>query len=138
MSYREKATWIALITLILCFGSYFALLLSGMTPPRGPETVRLFAICVGAFGLLKFGLQFAARQTTPKAEQGPPDEREQLIEAKSHTIGFYLLATLVLALGVPGHLGHPVPDLLNFALADVVVSSAVVFVAQIVMFRRGV
>jgi hypothetical protein len=48
-----------------------------------------------------------------------------------------VLVALVLALGVPGHLGHPTPDLLNFALLDVVIAGMVVALAQIVMFRRG-
>ena len=43
----------------------------------------------------------------------------------------------MLALGIPGHLGHPTPDLLNFALLDVVIAGLAVAVAQIVMFRRG-
>jgi hypothetical protein len=43
----------------------------------------------------------------------------------------------ILGLGAPGHFGHPVPDLLNFALLDVVVAALVVAVAQIVMYRRG-
>ena len=48
-----------------------------------------------------------------------------------------VLTVLVLALAIPMHIGHPAPDLMNFALLDVVVAALVVAVAQIVMFRRG-
>lgn len=137
MSFREKCAWIALVSALVCFGAYFGLILTGIVPARGLATVHLFLICGIAFVALMVGLQLVAARTTPKDGRTPRDEREQLIQARSHTLGFYLLAALVLALGLPGHFGHPVPDLLNFALADVVVAGIAVSVAQIVMFRRG-
>jgi len=95
-------------------------------------------LCAGAFLALQIGLNAAAALTTPKDGRTPRDEREQLIQARSLSLGYYVLASLVVALGVPFHLGHPAPDLLNFALLDVVVAGLVVAVAQIVMFRRGI
>ena len=47
------------------------------------------------------------------------------------------LVLLVLGLFVPGHLGHTVIDIMNFALLDVVLAVLTVAVAQIIMFRRG-
>jgi hypothetical protein len=137
MSLREKSAWIGLASLLVCFGAYFGLLLSGVAPARGPGTLHLLLACAAAFALLQAGLMAMAARTTPSDGRAPADEREQLIRARSHTLGFYILVVLVLALGVPGHLGHPVPDLLNFALMDVVVAGVAVAIAQIVMFRRG-
>ena len=48
-----------------------------------------------------------------------------------------VLVMLVLGLFIPGHLGHTVIDMMNFALLDVVLAVLTVAVAQIVMFRRG-
>jgi hypothetical protein len=137
MSLREKSAWIGLVSLLVCFGAYFGLILSGAAPTRGPGALHLLLACAVAFAGLQAGLKALAARTTPSDGRAPADEREQLIRARSHTLGFYVLVVLVLALGVPGHLGHPVSDLLNFALLDVVAASLAVAIAQIVMFRRG-
>lgn len=137
MSFREKSAWIALISVLVCFGAYFGLIASGLVPARGFATVHLLLACATAFVLLQAGLHLVAARTTPRDSRSARDEREQLIQSRSHTVGYYVLVALVLALGIPGHLGHPTPDLLNFALLDVVVAGLAVAVAQIVMFRRG-
>ncbi|MDB5475050.1 MAG: hypothetical protein JWP49_561 [Phenylobacterium sp.] len=137
MSFREKSAWIALISVVVCFGAYFGLILSGVVPGRGIATVHLLLACAAGFVALQAGLGFIAARTTPGDSRSPRDERELLIQARSHTLGYYVLVVLVLALGAPAHLGHPTPDLLNFALLDVVVAGVAVSVAQIVMFRRG-
>jgi VanZ family protein len=138
MSLREKSAWIAVITGVICFGAYFGALVTGRVPHRGMAAVELLLDCVGAFVVLQIALNAVAALTTPKDGRTPRDEREKLIQARSHTLGYYLLATLVVCLGIPGHLGHPVSDLLNFALLDVVLAGLTVSVAQIVMFRFGV
>jgi hypothetical protein len=99
--------------------------------------VHLLVACVAVFAALQAGLNFIAARAAPGESRTPRDERERLIQARSHTLGYYLLVALVLSLGLPGHFGHPTPDLLNFALADVVIAGLAVSVAQIVMFRRG-
>ncbi|MFC3068636.1 hypothetical protein [Phenylobacterium soli] len=137
MSFREKAAWIALASAVLCFGSYFGLLLAGVVPARGPAALELLAVCAAAFVALQAGLTLVAARTTPKDGRSAFDEREMLIQSRSHTVGYYVLSALVLLLAVPGHFGHPVADLLNFALMDVVVAGIAVAVAQIVMLRRG-
>jgi len=137
MSFREKSAWIGAVTVLICFGAYFGSIVAGVVPHRGPQAFALLAICVAAFLALQIGLNAAAALTTPKSERSAKDEREQLIAARSHSLGYYVLATLVVALGVPFHLGHPAADLLNFALLDVVVAGLAVSIAQIVMFRRG-
>jgi len=137
MSLREKSAWIGAVTALICFGVYFGSLASGAVPHGGPQAFGLFVECAGGFVLLQIVLNIAAALTTPKDARTPRDEREQQIAARSHSFGYYVLVVTVLMLGIPGHLGHPVTDLLNFALLDVVVAGLVVSVAQIVMFRRG-
>ncbi|MDB5441873.1 MAG: hypothetical protein JWP73_249 [Phenylobacterium sp.] len=137
MSFREKSAWIALVSVLVCFGAYFGLIVTGVVPARGFAAVHLLLACAVAFVGLQAGLHAIAARMTPRDGRSPRDEREQLIQSRSHTVGYYVLVALVLALGLPGHFGHPVPDLLNFALLDVVVAGLAVAVAQIVMFRRG-
>lgn len=138
MSFREKSAWITLVTVLVCFGAYFGSLLTGSVQARSFQTVHLLVACVVALVVLQIVLHAVAAALSPREAHTPRDEREALIQARSHTVGYYVLMVMVLLLGVPAHFGHPPPDLLNFALLDVVVATLAVSAAQIVMFRRGV
>jgi hypothetical protein len=137
VSFREKSAWIALVSVLACFGAYFGAILTGRVSGRGTDTLHLLLTCVVGFAVLQALLTVAASLTTPKDSRSARDEREQLIQTRSHTVGYYVLLVLVLGLAIPAHVGHPATDLLNFALLDVVIAGLAVSVAQIVMFRRG-
>jgi len=137
MSFREKAAWIGLVSAVVCFGVYFGSIALHRISGRGPSAMHLMALCAAAYVALQGGLTFLAARATPGAG-APPDERERLIQARSHTLGYYLLTVLVVALGAPLHFGHPAPDILNFAMLDVVIAGCAVSIAQIVMYRRGI
>jgi hypothetical protein len=137
MSFREKSAWITLLTVLVCFGAYFGSIVTGRVSARGLDTLHLLLICVAGLIVLQVGLHLVAALTTPKDGRAPKDERETLIQWRSHTLGYYVLMVLVLALFVPVHLGHTAIDMANFALLDVVIATLAVAVAQIVMFRRG-
>jgi len=137
MSFREKSAWITLILLLLCFGAYFGSIATHHISGHGWGSVHLLMACVLAYLVLLFVLSLAAKWTTPKDGLAMRDERERLIQARSHTIGYYLMMVLTLVIGVPFHAGLPAVVLVNLALLDVVVAGIVVAVAQIVMFRRG-
>ena len=87
--------------------------------------------------VLQVALNLIAIMTTPRDGRAPRDERETLIQWRSHTLGYYVLMVFVLALFVPVHFGHTALDMANFALFAVVIATVSVAVAQIVMFRRG-
>jgi hypothetical protein len=137
MSFREKSAWITLATVLVCFGVYFGSIVSGGVSPRGIDTLHLLLACVTVLVVLQCGLHAAAAAMTPTDSRAPRDERERLIQLRSHSIGYYALMVSVLALFIPGHLGYGVIDLMNFALLDVVIAALAVSGSQIVMFRRG-
>jgi hypothetical protein len=137
MSFREKSAWITLVTVLICFGGYYGAIATGAVRARGLQTFHLLILCVAALALLQLALHAVAASLTPAAERGPRDEREALIQARSHTVGYYVLTGMVLLLGLPVHFGHPAQDIMNFALLGVVTATLAVAVAQIVMFRRG-
>jgi hypothetical protein len=139
MSFREKSAWITLVSVLLCFGVYFGAAFATHWFAGDPRANGwTFLGCVAAFVVLQIGLNLIALWTTPKDGRTPKDERERTIQARSHTIGYYVLVVLVLMLGVPLHLGHVhAHQMMMFALMGVVVTGLVVSVAQIVMFRRG-
>lgn len=138
MSLREKSAWITLATVLACFGVYFGAIALGIVSPHGHDTGFLLLACVGVLAVLQCGLHAFASATAPDDARAPRDEREQLIQHRSHTVGYYALMACVLGLAIPGHM-HGVDriDLLNFALLGLVVAALAVSVAQIVMFRRG-
>jgi hypothetical protein len=135
MSFREKSAWITLITVLVVFGVYFSALLTGHV--RGFHSLFLLLVCGIGLLVLQVGLNLIAVLTTPRDGRAPKDERETLIQWRSHTLGYYVLMVFVLALFVPVHFGHTALDMANFALFAVVVATVTVAVAQIVMFRRG-
>jgi hypothetical protein len=137
MSLRERSAWITLVSVFVCFGVYFGSILSGQVNGRGAGAFHMLLACVAGLVALQCGLHFLASWLSPDEGRAPRDERERLIAWRSHSIGYQVLMVLVVLLGLPAHFGHPVPDLLNFALLFVVIAAMVVAVAQIVMFRRG-
>jgi hypothetical protein len=137
MSFREKSAWITLVTVLACFGVYFGAIATRRVSGRGLETLHLLLLCVVGLIVLRMALNLVVTLTTPKDGRAPKDEREMLIQWRSHTLGYYVLVVLALGLFVPVHMGHTALDMANFALLDVVVATLVVAVAQIAMFRRG-
>lgn len=135
MSLREKSAWITLVSVLICFGAYFGALALGHV--RGFHSLFLLLLCGIALLVLQLGLHLVAAVTTPKDGRAPKDERESLIQWRSHTLGYYVLMGMVLALIVPVHFASSAIDMMNFALLGVVVASLIVAVAQIIMFRRG-
>ena len=135
MSFREKSAWITLVSVLVCFGLYFWELVAGRVGALA--SLHLLLAAVAALVVLQLVLTAVAAATTPKDARAPADERERLIQWRSQSIGYYVLMVLALLLFVPIHFGHSALDMANFALLAVVISTCVVAVAQIVMYRRG-
>ena len=140
MSFREKSAWITLVSVLICFGAYFAELFSGLVGDRhfgGLGSLHLLLLSVLALVALQVILTIVAALTTPKAGRGLADERERLIQLRSQSLGYHVLMVLAVGLFAPAFFGHRGIEMANFALLAVVVSVMTVAVAQIVMFRRG-
>ena len=138
MSFREKLAWITLVTVLLCFGAYYGAIFGGLIRHYSPAALHLAIASLILLILLQAGLTTLAAVTTPKDGRGPRDEREKMIQARSHTIGYYTLMIATAALIIPTHThGTDMVDIVNFAMLGIVISAVVVAVAQIVMFRRG-
>ena len=138
MSFREKLAWITLVTVLLSFGAYYGAIFGGLVKHYSPAALHLALAALIALVLLQVALTLLAAVTTPKDGRGPRDEREKMIQARSHTIGYYTLMAATAALFIPTHApGVDMVDIVNFAMLGIVISAVVVAVAQIVMFRRG-
>jgi cytochrome b561 len=140
MSFREKSAWITLVSVLVCFGAYFAAVVTMRLNGQrwGPAHAHWLLGSTAALVLLQGVLNRIAAATTPKDGRAPRDEREEQIQWRSHTLGYYVLMVLSVGLFAPAHYGHSGVDMANFALLAVVIATLTVAVAQIVMFRRGV
>src|SRR4051794_32956554 len=101
MSFREKSAWITLVSVLICFGAYFFELFNGLLGGRhfgGLGSVHLLLLSVLALVALQVALTVIAALTTPTDGRGPADERERLIQWRSHSLGYHVL--MVLAVGL--------------------------------------
>ena len=80
----------------------------------------------------------------PKDARTPRDERERLIHARSHVIGYYVLMIGVAATLILTHVvikgddfGQVIVRTVNIGTFAMVASALSVAIAQIIMFRRG-
>jgi hypothetical protein len=140
VSFREKSAWITLVSVLICFGAYFFELFNGLVGDRhfgGLRSVHLLLLSVLALVALQVALTVIAALTTPRDGRGPADERERLIQWRSHSLGYHVLMVLAVGLFAPAFFGHRGIEMANFALLAVVIATLTVAVAQIVMFRRG-
>ena len=137
MSFREKSAWITLVTVLLCFGSYFGSIATGHITGHGLSSMLTLIACVISLVVLQVVAHILVAVTSPKEARAPRDERERLIQGRAHSLGYYVLSGLVLTLFIPVHLGHSAIDIANFALLSLVLTTLAVSGAQIVMFRRG-
>ena len=137
MSFREKSAWITLVTVLICFGSYFGSIVSGRINGHGLSSMITLVMCVISLVVLQVVAHILVAVTSPKEARAPKDERELLIQGRAHSLGYYVLSGLVMSLFIPVHLGHSAIDIANFALLSLVLTTIAVSGAQIVMFRRG-
>ena len=149
MSFRERTAWITAITIVLCFGVYYGAVFTGLVPKDTWQSFHLALICVVSLVVLQAGLNLAAALLNPGEARTPRDERERMIHARSHTVGYYVLmfgmAGLLVSTHVPrGRMDSDVAfvdiiiDTVNFGVLVMVVAAFAVAAAQIVMYRRGV
>lgn len=143
MPFRERTAWITLITILLCFGVYYGAVLSGLVPKNSWRTFHLGLICIVALLVLQVGLNLAAALMNPKDARTPRDERERMIHARSHVVGYYVsmfgIAAVLFGTHLPIHktFGDLIVNTVNAGVAVMVIAALSVAIAQIVMFRRG-
>lgn len=134
LSFQEKSLWLILVSLVVCFGSYFAMVFPPDATYIRPEQVFLFAVAVVCLVVLQIVghavIAILDRRTTT-------DERDQLIALKgSRNSG------LVLATGVACSLWLAVITSGNFLFTHVllafwVLAEVVGIATQLYLHRRG-
>ena len=139
MSFREKSAWITLISVLLTFGSYYGALATGLVPPMSMASFHFGLSSIVALIVLQVVLHLVAAMLNPADARTPRDEREKLIQARSHTAGYYVMMVgmvlVVLATHIPAL--HGFMTTVYLGIGVMVVAALSVAIAQNVMFRRG-
>jgi hypothetical protein len=144
MSFREKTAWITLVTILVCFGAYYGAIISGMLRQTSWQAFHFGIMAIVGLVLLQVALNLAALLATPRDSRSASDERELMIHARSHVIGYYVLMIGMAGTLIVTHLpmrGESLVDLIvrivNVGGAAMVCAALSVAIAQIVMLRRG-
>ena len=139
MSFREKSAWITLVSVLITFGSYYGAMATGLVHPMSIESFHFGLSTIVALIALQVVLHIIAAMLNPVDARTARDEREKMIQARSHTVGYYVMMVgmvlVVLATHIPGI--HGFMTTVYLGVAVLVVASLAVAIAQIVMFRRG-
>jgi hypothetical protein len=138
MSFREKSAWITLASVIICFGSYYGALATGLVPLYSIHSFHFGLSSIIALIVLQVALHAIAALLNPADARTPRDEREKLIQARSHTVGYYVMMLGMVVVVVVTHVpGANFMTTVHLGVMTMVIAAIAVAVAQIVMFRRG-
>lgn len=100
MSFREKSAWISLVSGVVIWGFYFAVVWSHLVDLPGEWPVALFVECVFASLLVQAVLMGLAAWRTPRDQRVLSDEREIRIDGQATSIGYAALTGLVLCVAL--------------------------------------
>jgi hypothetical protein len=135
MSFREKSAWITFLTVLLAAAIF--VVYAAIEGRYGHGTLHVFLACVLGMVALQVVLHVIAAALNPAEARTPKDERERLIELRSHRVGYYVLVVAVLSMFITGHLPLGSIDMIYHAFAAVTLSTLSISLTQIVLFRLG-
>jgi len=139
MSFRVKSAWISVITMVIAYGAYVAVVAYGLMEGRRPGLwflypLGLYVICLTVMQIV---LHVIVAARAPDEAKAPQDEREKLITWKATTVGYYVMIVAVVATMASVHLHVGAFHLVNGMFLALVLAEVVKWSAQIVLFRRG-
>jgi predicted RND superfamily exporter protein len=139
MSFRQKSAWIMLVTHVVVYGGYFAVVAAAMARGGRPADfgLLLFGVIVAVI-VVQIALHIAAASFAPRDAQRPKDERERWIEARSNGVGYFVLASGAVAVAAGSLLGAGGFVAANGLLLSLVLAEISRSGSQVLQFARGV
>ena len=140
MAYRERLAWLELVGMVIAYGAYFIAV--GLVDPAAGRTatltyVGLFAAATVA-RLLILGIRWLILRTRMGSEaRAKPDERDRAIARRGASVGYYVLLSLMLWVGVIMPLIDSGWAVANSALAAIVIAEIVREAVAVISYRRG-
>ena len=138
MTYTEKKAWLTLVAMLLAYSLYFGLILAGHPAGRDRFAMLwLFGTIAATQAVVVIighvGLAIAARKL-PRARV---DERDRAIAARGTRIGYYVLLTGTIIVGVVMPFTDPPMHIVNSALFAIVVAETAGLLVVVTSYRRG-
>lgn len=138
MTYKEKASWLMLVAMVLAYSLYFGLIIAGH-----PAGKSLFAM-LWLFGTIAatqavvviIGCIWLAIEAR-KLPRARIDERDRAIAARGTATSYYVLLTAMIVVGVVMPFTEPPIKIVNTALFGIVLAELVGLIVVVTSYRRG-
>lgn len=93
MAFREKVAWISLVTSLIVYAVYFALVVPRLSSGRlgGYEFVPWLSTAVSVIVVCQVGLRTLVAVRDPLGAKQPRDEREHMFALRADRAAFYTL-----------------------------------------------
>lgn len=138
MTYKEKASWLMLVAMVLAYSLYFGLIITGH-----PAGKSLFAM-LWLFGTIAatqavvviIGCIWLAIEAR-KLPRARIDERDRAIAARGTATSYYVLLTAMIVVGVVMPFTEPPIKIVNTALFGIVLAELVGLIVVVTSYRRG-
>ncbi len=139
MSHREKVAWLSLGAMLVTFGPY--LVWVGVRPPAQPlpdlPSLALFAAVAACQVLILTIGRLWLRVRSPEEASAPADERDRAISHRSVATAYYVLIAGVILVGCVMPFTKNGWELVNGAIAAIVLAQVVHYGVAIWAYRRG-
>ncbi len=139
MAFREKLAWLNLVAMLIAYGVYFALIgpATGFGEDSMVTILWSFGPVAAAHALaVMVGAILLAVLATGDASS-PADERDRAIDRRGTNVGFYILITGMILVGVVMPFSSPAWKIVNVALAVIVIAETVHQLIVVISYRRG-
>jgi hypothetical protein len=104
MSYRERLAWMYLVAIVVTLGPYlfYALVIQNgeHIPMPGFGQLMIYAVASSTFAVLVGIGYLVLRLKYPAEAKAPADERDTAIERYSYRVGYFILLTGVIIVGI--------------------------------------
>lgn len=138
MTYKEKSSWLILVTMVLAYSLYFGLIIAGH--PAGQSLfpmLWLFGPIAATQGIVvMIGSIYLAVQAR-KSPRASVDERDRAIAARGAKISYYILMAGTILVGVIMPFSEPPIEIVNTALFAIVMAELVGLLVIVTSYRRG-
>src|SRR5258706_3386965 len=136
MSFREKCSWISVLSMSGIYGFYFWAVIHAGPRPGGFHFRGLLESII-ALVVAQIVLTTAVAIFTPREAKAPRDERDKLIELRAMRVAYAGLATSFALACLFGAFNPPIVFNTNSLLFILVTAEIMRSACQIIQYRRG-
>jgi membrane protein YqaA with SNARE-associated domain len=104
MAYRERVAWMLLLSILVTLGPYliyvYMVQQNQPMPMPGFDQLKIYAVASSSFALLVGLGYWVLRVKYPSEAKTPADERDNAIERHTYRIGYVILLTGIIYVGI--------------------------------------